>query len=151
MYLSSSSFKEGQTIPRKHTCDGIDISPRLNWGNVPENCKSLALICEDPDAPAGTWTHWIIFNISPNNNGLPEAVPKTRVVLGGAKQGINDFGDLGYGGPCPPGKTPHHYIFKLYALNSVLRLDSGIDRLLFLAAINNRILSKARLTGKYGR
>lgn len=151
MKLFSDSIKEGELIIRRFTCDGIDVSPELHWQNAPEKTASFALICEDPDAPVGTWTHWIIFNIPADSTRLPEALPKTRSVLGGVKQGTNDFGDLGYGGPCPPGRSVHHYHFKLYALDSMLDQKSGIDRNQLLTAIKGRVLEMTELVGKYHR
>ena len=112
--LTSSAFSEGSAIPNKHTCDDRDASPPLKWSGAPANAKSLALICDDPDAPAGAWVHWVLFNIPATATGLPEGVPATQVVLGGAKQGVNDFQRLGYGGAGPPRGTPHRDFFQLY-------------------------------------
>jgi Raf kinase inhibitor-like YbhB/YbcL family protein len=116
--LTSPAFKYGERIPKKYTCDDADISPPLQWTNMPTSTKSLVLIVEDPDAPMGVFTHWVLYGIPPNRSDLPENVPKSPVVEGVGIQGINDFGRVGYGGPCPPrGHKPHRYFFRLYALN----------------------------------
>src|SRR5262245_50894443 len=107
--VTSTAFREGQPIPKQHTGDGKDVSPPLQWSAVPEGTKGLALVCEDPDAPRGTWTHWVLFNLPATTQGLPEGVPAQETVLGGARQGKNDFGKLGYGGPAPPRGKPHRY------------------------------------------
>src|SRR5438128_2167054 len=120
MRLVSTAFLEGSPIPRKHTGDGSDVSPPLEWSDVPEGTKSLALICDDPDAPRGTWVHWVVFNIPAERKDLPEAQPPRGSLPSGARQGKNDFGKLGYGGPAPPPGKPHRYMFKLYALDTTL-------------------------------
>ncbi len=116
--LKSPAFGEGEMIPNKHTCDGEDISPLLEWSSVPAPCKSLALICDDPDSPSGTWVHWVIYNIPPQTNKLKEDIPVSRTLEDGSRQGTNDFRKIGYGGPCPHVGT-HRYNFKLYALDAV--------------------------------
>ena len=110
--LKSTAFSEGGEIPRKHTCDGADLSPELTWGGVSPAAHSLALIVDDPDAPQGTWTHWLIWNIPPHHTSLPEGVPTSEVLENGAAQGTNDFNRIGYGGPCPPPGKPHRYFFR---------------------------------------
>src|SRR5712671_4244207 len=114
--LTSTAFKEGQPIPRQHTCDGVNVSPALEWSGTPAAAKTFALICDDPDAPAGTWVHWVLYNVPTDRIGLVENVPATQKVPGDGLQGTNDFQKIGYGGPCPPSGS-HHYFFKLYALD----------------------------------
>ncbi len=153
--IESPAFIGGGTIPKLYTCDGKDISPPLAWSGVPEATRSLALICEDPDAPRGTWTHWVIFDIPATVKGLGEGIPtKERVTVadGGepARQGTNDFGKIGYGGPCPPSGT-HHYIFRIYALDTGLGLGPKTSRQDLLRSIKGHILAEGQLTGLYSR
>jgi len=148
--LTSSAFKEGELIPSKYTCDGEDISPPLSWSNVPKGTKSLALICDDPDAPIGTWIHWVVYNIPPTVNQLPEGIPATEAIPNGAKQGISDFKRLGYGGPCPPSGT-HRYFFKLYALDTQLQLKSEATKEDLVGAMEGHTLGTGQLIGKYKR
>src|SRR5262249_2196503 len=103
--LTSPAFKGGEKIPVKYTCDGDNSSPPLRWSNVPKNTKMLALVCEDPDAPNGIWSHWVVYKIPPTETEFPEGIPSIEVLPDGAEQGVNDFKHIGYGGPCPP---PHH-------------------------------------------
>ena len=151
MQIQSSAFEEGATIPRKHTCEGEDISPQLSLSAPPSGTKSLVLICDDPDAPVGTWVHWVLFGIPPDIGELPEAVPADDEVLGGAKHGRNDFGNLGYGGPCPPPGPAHRYFFKLYAVDMEPVLNVGATKAEVLQAIEGHILAEAQLMGRYGR
>ena len=148
--ISSTAFSEGEMIPTRYTCDGPDVSPDLSWSGVPETAKSLALICDDPDAPMGTWVHWVLFNIPSSASGLPAEIPSDAALENGARHGNNDFGRLGYGGPCPPGGT-HRYYFKLYALDVELNLDSGVTKDQLLEAMQGHILAEAQLMGKYKR
>jgi len=148
--MTSSAFTEGALIPKKHTCDAEDISPDLKWSGVPREAKSLALICDDPDAPAGTWVHWVLFNIPAEAGALAAGIPPEAVLDSGARQGKNDFRKLGYGGPCPPGGT-HRYFFKLYALDTVLSLESGSTKARLVAAMKGHILAEGQLMGKYKR
>jgi Raf kinase inhibitor-like YbhB/YbcL family protein len=153
--LQSQSFREGAPIPKAHTCDGADTSPPLDWSGVPENARSLALIVEDPDAPGGTFTHWILFNLPPDLAGLEEALAadlEVSVSRTGAKgrQGKNDFGKVGYGGPCPPSGT-HRYYFVLYALDHRPELESGATRRELLAAMKGHVVAQGRLMGRYSR
>jgi Raf kinase inhibitor-like YbhB/YbcL family protein len=150
MVITSSAFKEGEMIPSKFTCDGDDISPQLSWSGVPENTKSFALINDDPDAPAGDWVHWVIFNIPGSVTELLEKIPADKILDNGTKQGKNDFGKIGYGGPCPPGGT-HRYYFKLYALDVYLDKDAGISKNELLNAMEGHILAEAQLMGRYKR
>jgi len=151
--IRSPAFKEGGFIPKKFTADGENISPPLSWSQPPKGTKSIALIVEDPDAPIGIFTHWIIYNIPPTIRELPAGIPKKRVLksIGGAKQGKNDFGKIGYGGPSPPPGPPHRYIFKIYALKETLDLSPGVRRGEFLKTIQNKQIKVATLMGKYGR
>jgi Raf kinase inhibitor-like YbhB/YbcL family protein len=149
--LTSSAFTEGASIPTMYTCDGKDVSPPLKWSNVPEGTKSFALISDDPDAPVGTWVHWVIYDIPAEVTELPEAVPTTETLANGAKQGRNDFKRIGYGGPCPPRGGPHRYFFKLYALDSQLGLKPGATKKELLKAMEGHILAEGQLMGTYQR
>jgi len=149
--LTSSAFRDGASIPVKHTCDGEDVSPPLEWSGAPEGTKSLALICNDPDAPMKTWVHWVLYDIPASETQLPEGVPKEESVLEGAKQGTTDFGRIGYGGPCPPPGKPHRYYFKLYALDTVLNLAPGASEKDLLRAMDGHVLAEGQLMGTYKR
>ncbi|HSE83380.1 MAG TPA: YbhB/YbcL family Raf kinase inhibitor-like protein [Thermodesulfobacteriota bacterium] len=148
--VTSTAFEDGGMIPKKYTCDGQDISPPLSWDSVPDRTKSIALISSDPDAPRGTWTHWVIYNIPPDARGLPENVPTQKTLQNGAKQGINDFRKIGYGGPCPPGGT-HRYYFNVYALDTEIDLDAGASEEELFKAMEGHILAEGELMGKYKR
>lgn len=150
MNISSTAFPEGGMIPKKFTCDGDDISPSLKWDSVPAGTKSIAIISDDPDAPVGTWVHWVVYNIPADAKELPENVPPQRTLSNGAKQGTNDFRKIGYGGPCPPGGT-HRYYFKIYALDTMLTLDAGATKAQLLDAMKGHILAEGQLMGKYSR
>ena len=151
LQLTSPAFTEGQPIPQKHTGQGRDASPPLKWTGAPPNTKSFALIADDPDAPVGTWTHWVLFDLPPTMTELAEDVPKTQFLPGGAKQGINDFRRLGYGGPMPPPGKPHRYFFKLYALDALLGLKPGATKPEVEAAMKGHILAEGQLMGTYQR
>lgn len=148
--IKSAAFVPGGKIPWKYTCDGMDISPPLTWTSSPEGTKAFALICDDPDAPMGTWVHWVLFNLPANNTELHENVPPERELEGGAKQGMNDFRKIGYGGPCPPGGT-HRYFFKLYALDVEINLEAGATKEELLKAMEGHILAEGQLMGRYER
>jgi hypothetical protein len=148
--ITSSAFTEGALIPKKYTCDAEDISPDLRWSGVPSGAKSVALICDDPDAPVGTWVHWVLFNLPADTTALPAGIPAEAVLKNGARHGKNDFRKLGYGGPCPPGGT-HRYFFKIYALDAVLTLESGSTKAQLLDAMKGHILAEGQLMGKYKR
>lgn len=150
MDLSSTAFKNGTSIPKQYTCDGPNISIPLQWSGTPEKTKSFALIVDDPDAPRGTWVHWILFNIPAGATALPENIKKTRTIPNGARQGMNDFREIGYGGPCPPGGT-HRYFFRLYALDTELQLEPGSARSDLERDMSGHILSEAELMGTYKR
>lgn len=152
--LSSPSFRNNQPIPAKFSCEGEDASPELKWEGAPTGAKSFALIADDPDAPGGTWVHWVAYAIPAATTALPENVAKADTVgaLGGLKQGMNDFGKVGYGGPCPPrGHGVHHYYFHLYALDTELKLTPRVTRKQLDAAMKGHILGQAELVGTYQR
>ena len=151
MKISSASFSAGEMIPKKFTCDGPDASPRLNWTEPPAKTQSFALIMDDPDAPAGTWVHWVLFDLPADTRELAEGVAKQEQVANGARQGRNDFGKIGYGGPCPPAGNPHRYFFKLYALDAKLNLKAGATKADVEGAMKGHILAHAEVIGKYGR
>lgn len=151
MHLTSSAFAEGATIPRQHTGDGADTSPALQWSGAPAGTKSFALICDDPDAPRGTWVHWVLFNLPGDQQELPAGVPAEAELAGGARQGQNDFGNLGYGGPAPPPGQPHRYFFKLYALDTLLHLPAGATKQQLEQALKGHTLAQGQLMGKYQR
>lgn len=148
--VKSRAFRDGQTIPEAYTCDGDDISPPLEWKNVPDETRSLALISDDPDAPVGTWVHWVIYNIPPDSEGLKENIPAVEKLDNGATQGRNDFGRTGYGGPCPPGGT-HRYYFRLYALDVDTGFEPGLTKSELLKKIRGHIIDEAELMGQYSR
>jgi Raf kinase inhibitor-like YbhB/YbcL family protein len=149
--ISSPGFQEGERIPAKYTCEGQNASPLLEWSETPEKAQSLALIMDDPDAPAGVFSHWVIFNIPPDSIKLPEAVPTEPQLPDGCQQGRNDAGRIGYYGPCPPPSRPHHYRFTLYALDKRLELRTGISKEQLLGAMQGHILDQGRLTGIFQR
>jgi hypothetical protein len=148
--LTSPAFEEGEAIPEKYSCDGEDISPALNWGNLPAGTQSLALIMDDPDAPGGTWVHWVVYDIPPETTGFPEKISATGELPNGGKHGNNSWKRIGYGGPCPPGGT-HRYFFKLYALDSVLGLDTGATKGRLLKAMEGHILDQGQIKGTFSR
>lgn len=149
--ITSTAFAEGQPIPEKYTCSGKDVSPPLTWSNAPAGTKSFALVAEDPDAPMGTWVHWVIYDLPADTTALPEDVAKSQYVSGNAKQGLNDFHRLGYGGPCPPPGKPHRYYFKLYALDAMLNLKPGATKQELLKAMEGHILAEGQLMGTFQR
>jgi Raf kinase inhibitor-like YbhB/YbcL family protein len=150
MNITSPAFQENGMIPSKYTCDGADVSPPLAWSSLPEGTKSITLICDDPDAPMGTWVHWVFYDLPPSVLSLPEGVETVEAPKIGGKQGITDFRRIGYGGPCPPGGT-HRYFFKLYALDTVPDLQAGVNKKQLLRAMKGHILAEARLMGRYKR
>ncbi len=149
--LISSAFKEGEIIPRQYTCEGADVSPPLHWSVPPAGTRSYVIIADDPDAPVGTWVHWVIYNLPLDLRGLSEGVPTDEQVLDGALQGMNDFKCLGYGGPCPPPGKPHRYFFKLYALDKVLDLKPRATKAQVVDACKGHILAETQLMGRFGR
>ena len=150
MDLKSSAFEAGEMIPPTYTCDGSDLSPPLSWSAVPAKAKSLALIADDPDAPRGTWVHWVAWNIPATVHDLPEGVPKRDTLPNGMKQGTTDFRSIGYGGPCPPSGT-HRYFFKLYALDATLNLLPSTTKKDLETAMQGHVLAQSELMGKYAR
>lgn len=148
MKLSSTAFAEGQPIPRAYTCDGINISPPLEWAGTPKSAKTITIIADDPDAPAGTWVHWVIYNLPADTIGMVENLPSTEDVKGGGLQGKNDFEKIGYGGPCPPSGT-HRYFFRIYALDNELPLKAGATKAEVEKASAGHILAQAQLMGTY--
>lgn len=150
MEIKSSVFENNGMIPSKYTCDGEDVSPPLVWSGIPEGAKSLALISDDPDAPMGTWVHWVMYNIPPSVTELKEGFPKEKKLHDGTLQGITDFKRVGYGGPCPPSGT-HRYFFKLYALNKKVSLDPGATKKQLLDAIKDSVVAECQIMGKYER
>jgi Raf kinase inhibitor-like YbhB/YbcL family protein len=151
--LTSPSFTDGATIPSQHTCDGPDRSPALRWSGTPAGTRTFALIVDDPDAPAGTWVHWVLFDLPATITELPERVPTHEALadLGGALQGRNDSRETGYAGPCPPPGKPHRYFFTLYALDTSLGLPAGATKADVERAMQGHILATAQLMGTYGR
>jgi len=150
--LTSAAFKDGAPIPGKYTCDGGDVSPPLTWSGAPAGTRSVALIADDPDAPGGTWVHWVLYNLPVEVSELPENIAKVESLdLGGARQGRNDFRRPGYGGPCPPPGPAHRYFFKLYALDTRLELKAGAQKKDVEAALEGHALGSAQLMGTYAR
>lgn len=151
MALKSAAFADGAAIPAVFTCTGEDRSPPLAWTNIPAKAKSLDIVVKDPDAPGGTFVHWVLYNVSVGTSGLGANVPKKSTVLDGAEQGVNGFGKLGYGGPCPPPGSPHHYHFVLYALDRRLDLQPGADAEGLERAAQGHVLATAELIGVFQR
>jgi len=150
MEIKSSAFAHEAFIPAKYTCDGKNISPPLSWSGAPKETKSFALICDDPDAPMGTWVHWVFFDIPAPVTSLPENVSRSEEIKGLGKNGNNTSRRLGYDGPCPPSGI-HRYFFKLYALDTVLNLKPGLTKEELLKAMDGHILTEAQLMGRYKR
>ena len=150
MQLTSSAFEHNQPIPEKFSCDGQNISPALSWEGAPAETESYVLICDDPDAPGGTFVHWVYYNIPAEVKRLPEAVKTAPEPAPGGQQGKNSFGKTGFGGPCPPGGT-HRYFFTLYALDFKLDAGAGLDKQKLMKAIDGHVLAEAQLMGTYSR
>jgi Raf kinase inhibitor-like YbhB/YbcL family protein len=150
MTVTSAAFREGGMIPGKYTCDGPDLSPPVAWSPAPEGTKSIALIFDDPDAPMGTWVHWVVYNLPTDSTGLPEGIKPSENIEGGGRQGVNDFRKTGYGGPCPPGGT-HRYFFKVYALDATLDLAGKVTKARLLKAMEGHILAEGQVMGRYKR
>ncbi len=152
MHLESPAFHDGAEIPGEHSRDGGDVSPPLLWSGVPPGAASLALVCDDPDAPRGTWVHWVLYDLPPSLSGLPAGLPKTERLPGGGVQGRNDYGESAWGGPAPPrGHGTHHYAFRLYALDRKLELPPGATKAQLEAAMKGHVLAEAKRTGTYRR
>ena len=149
--LTSRSFENGGNIPKEFTCDGEDVSPALEWIGGPAAAKSYALIADDPDAPVGTWVHWLLWNLPSSAHNLPQGVEKKAQLDSGGQQGQNDFRKTGYGGPCPPPGKPHRYFFKLYALDTLLKLGASSAKPDLERAMQGHVLEQAEYVGRYGR
>lgn len=149
--LRTAAFRVGGRIPAKFTCQGENISPPLSWNQPPSRTQSFALIVDDPDAPAGTWVHWVVYDLPASVRDLPEHVPPGETLSGGGAQGVNDFSERDYGGPCPPSGKPHRYFFRLYALDAPLNLHGPARRQDVDAAMKGHVLAEAELMGTFGR
>ena len=149
--LASPAFASGTAIPKQYTCQGTDISPALAWSDHPAQAASFALILEDPDAPAGTWVHWVIYDLPADARGLSAGMSKQAELADGARQGTNDFRKTGYNGPCPPPGKPHRYFFKVYALDIRLGLKGGASKPDVEKAMRGHILAQGELVGLYAR
>jgi Raf kinase inhibitor-like YbhB/YbcL family protein len=149
--LASTAFASGAAIPDEYTCRGADVSPLLSWTDSPPGTTSFALIVDDPDAPAGTWVHWVIWNIPHTTQLMPKNVMKSGTLPDGSAQGRNDFGSIGYNGPCPPPGKTHRYFFRLYALDAKLALQPGATRQQLEAAMKGHVIGKAEHMGTYRR
>lgn len=153
--ITSAAFQDGARIPGRYARAGENRSPALHWSRLPQGSASVALVCEDPDAPqAEPFTHWVLFNIPPTLPGLPEGVSKGPLPpeVPGAAQGVNDFGGIGYDGPAPPrGDGPHRYRFELYALDAMLDLPPGLTKIALRRTLEGHVLGKGLLTGAYSR
>jgi len=151
LQLTSTAFSPNETIPKKFTCDGPDTSPQLAWSAPPAGTQSFALIADDPDAPVGTWVHWVLYDLPGSARELTEGVAKQEELSAGGRQGKNDFAKISYGGPCPPPGKPHRYFFKLYALDTKLNLNASATKADVERAIKGHILAQGELIGRYGR
>ena len=151
MILSSDAFRNGGEIPPVYTCKGQGISPKLRWNTVPQAAKSLALIVEDPDAPGGAFSHWVIYNIPPDKRDLPPSIPPSPALPDGTRQGSNDFRKTGYGPPCPPPGKPHRYNFRIFALDIILPSSGTMDRASLIRRMEGHIIAKADLMGFFKR
>ncbi len=149
--ISSEAFQNGSNIPDEYTCEGEEVSPALSWKGIPADAKSIALIMDDPDAPRGTFVHWVLFNIPANTQQLPKGIPGNKTLSDGSRHGMTDGGKAGYVGPCPPSGKPHRYYFRIYALDKKLDLPPGASRKQLDDAMKGHILAKGELMGRYGR
>ncbi len=149
--LTTPQWKHGDTIPTKYTADGADLSPPLHFEAVPAGTKAFVLVCDDPDAPAGTWVHWVIYNVPGVAHGLPEGVPTSPSLTDGSRQGKNSWDKIGYGGPSPPPGKPHRYFFRLYALHDSINSAPGLSAKEAESAARAKSIEMAELMGTYGR
>jgi Raf kinase inhibitor-like YbhB/YbcL family protein len=149
--VESAAFKEGSSIPVRFSCEGENISPPLTWTHAPAGTRSFALIVDDPDAPAGVWTHWVVYNLPAQTKSMDVNAPKQAELAGGGLQGLSSFGGVGYGGPCPPPGNAHRYFFRLYALDAVLDLQPGAGKQEVLDAMKGHMLGQAELMGRFKR
>lgn len=150
MIVRSDSFEEGGSIPPRHTCDGADVSPPLEWSGAPDSTAAYVLVSDDPDAPVGTWVHWLLYDLPAAMTSVPEGVPASDTLAGGGTHGRNSWGRIGYGGPCPPSGT-HRYFFRVYALDRPLGLRPGATRAEVDAAMRGRVIAEGSLMGRYRR
>lgn len=146
--VTSVAFQQGQPIPRAYSCAGVNVSPPLEWSGVPKAAKTIAIVVDDPDAAGGPWVHWLLYNVPADNIGFVENVPESETLKAGGFQGKNDFGKIGYGGPCPPSGT-HRYFFKLYAVDVELPLKAGATRAELEKAVAGHVLAQAELMGTF--
>jgi len=151
LVMRSPAFAAGANIPEPFTCDGIDVSPALDWSDPPDGTETFALVMDDPDAPGRTWVHWVLYDLPAAVHGLPEGVPADGELSSGARQGRNDFGKIGYGGPCPPPGPAHRYHLKLYALDRTLGLPPGATKASVERAMRGHVIARADVTGSYRR
>ena len=149
--VTSTSFQSGGEIARKFTCDGEDLSPQISWNGAPAGTQAFVLIADDPDAPAGTWTHWVVYDVPASSTSLNEGLPKLEQLPDGSKQGRNDFRKVGYNGPCPPAGKPHRYFFKVYALNRKLNIKAGAARSEVEKAMSGHVQAEGEYMGTYQR
>ena len=148
--LTSTAFQDGDMIPAKYSCDGQNISPPINFSGLPPSAKSLALVCDDPDAPGKTWVHWVLYDLPPTATELAENIAHEEKLSKGGKQGKNDFGKIGYGGPCPPSGT-HRYVFRLFALDNETGIEPGATKEQLMKAIEGHMVAEGELMGRYKR
>ncbi len=151
LVVKTPAFEAGKPVPKRHTGEGEDVSPKLEWSEAPKGTKSIAVICDDPDAPVGTWTHWVLFNLPPDMRSLAEGQAKDKEFKNGARHGLNDWKQPGYRGPMPPPGKAHRYFFRVYALDAVLGLAAGATRKDVLAAMEGHILAQGEVMGTYKR
>lgn len=149
--LTTSAFEPGGRIPLKYTCLGANVSPTLKWTEPPAKTLGFVLICDDPDAPMGTWVHWVVYDLPPTVKGLGENMPKTDIILSSGKQGINDFRKTGYDGPMPPPGKPHRYFFTLYAVDQLTGLQPRATKIQVLKAIGGHVLAESKVMGTFQR
>ena len=149
MTLSSAGFQNEAAIPRRFSCQGDNISPALSWTDIPQGTQSFALVCEDPDAPGGTFIHWVIWNIPATEKGLAEHIPTSDSLPNGVRQGINSGKKIGYMGPCPPAGNAHRYYFRLYALDTKLDLSGEVTRDKLISAVHDHVLGEGEIMGTY--
>ncbi|MBN1423083.1 YbhB/YbcL family Raf kinase inhibitor-like protein [Candidatus Fermentibacteria bacterium] len=149
--VTSPAFMESASIPTTHTCDGENLSPPVAWSTIPEGTQSIALLCDDPDAPLKTWVHWVVYNVPPSAQGLPQGVAHAEALPDGSRQGINDFGRVGYGGPCPPQGSTHRYFFRVYALDCTLSVGNRATKRSVEKAMEGHIVASGVLLGTYRR
>jgi len=149
--IRSTAFSNGKAIPKQYTCEGADVSVPLDWTDPPPGTKGFVLIADDPDAPGGTWVHWVLYDLPVESRQLSEGIPEQKILPDGAKQGMTDFKRIGYGGPCPPPGKPHRYFFKLYAIDKKIGLSPGATKQQVLDAIQDHTLGQTQLMGTYKR